>query len=32
VARIYTPKDFEIGRMMDDLLDLAEQHRTAATG
>jgi ethylmalonyl-CoA mutase len=28
VARVYTPKDFEIGRMMDDLLELAEAHRT----
>ena len=28
VARVYTPKDFEIGPMMDDLLRLAESHRT----
>jgi ethylmalonyl-CoA mutase len=27
VARVYTPKDFEIGRMMDDLVGLAESHR-----
>ncbi len=27
VARVYTPKDFEIGRMMDDMLGLAEEHR-----
>jgi (2R)-ethylmalonyl-CoA mutase len=27
VARVYTPKDFEIGRMMDDLLGLAEEYR-----
>ncbi len=29
VARVYTPKDFEIGRMMDDLLTLVEEHRAA---
>jgi len=29
VARVYTPKDFEIGRMMDDLVDLAAGHRAA---
>jgi ethylmalonyl-CoA mutase len=28
VARVYTPKDFEIGRMMDDLVGLAEKHRS----
>jgi (2R)-ethylmalonyl-CoA mutase len=27
VSRVYTPKDFEIGRMMDDLVGLAESHR-----
>ena len=27
VARVYTPKDFEIGRIMDELLELAEEHR-----
>ena len=27
VARVYTPKDFEIGRIMDDMLGLAEVHR-----
>jgi len=32
VARVYTPKDFEIGRMMDDLVDLAAEHRSATTG
>ncbi len=32
VARVYTPKDYEIGRMMDDLLSLAEQHRSAEVG
>ena len=31
VARVYTPKDFEIGRMMDDLAELAERHRAALT-
>ena len=28
VARVYTPKDFEIGPMMDDMLRLAESYRT----
>jgi hypothetical protein len=28
VARVYTPKDFEIGRMMDELVDLAQAHRS----
>ncbi len=32
VARVYTPKDFEIGRIMDDLAELAEKHRAALTG
>ncbi len=27
VSRVYTPKDFEIGPMMDDLLRLAEEYR-----
>jgi len=27
VARVYTPKDFEIGRIMDDMIGLAEEHR-----
>jgi (2R)-ethylmalonyl-CoA mutase len=27
VARVYTPKDFEIGRIMDDMLGLAEEYR-----
>ena len=31
VARVYTPKDFEIGRIMDDLAELAEKHRAALT-
>jgi (2R)-ethylmalonyl-CoA mutase len=30
VAAIYTPKDFEIGRMMTELVGLVEQHREAA--
>jgi ethylmalonyl-CoA mutase len=30
VARVYTPKDFEIGQMMDDMIDLVERHRGAA--
>ncbi|HEY4947287.1 MAG TPA: protein meaA [Acidimicrobiales bacterium] len=29
VARVYTPKDFEIGQIMDDMVGLAEQHRGA---
>ena len=29
VASVYTPKDFELGQIMDDLLDLAESHRAA---
>jgi hypothetical protein len=29
---VYTPKDFEIGQMMDDMIDLVEQHRAAAVG
>ena len=32
VARVYTPKDFEIGRMMEDMVDLVERHRAAAVG
>ncbi len=32
VARVYTPKDFEIGQMMEDLIDLVEHHRAAAVG
>jgi (2R)-ethylmalonyl-CoA mutase len=32
VARVYTPKDFEIGQMMDDMIDLVEQHRAASVG
>ena len=32
VARVYTPKDFEIGQMMEDMVDLVERHRAAAVG
>jgi (2R)-ethylmalonyl-CoA mutase len=32
VARVYTPKDFEIGQMMADMIDLVEQHRAASVG
>ena len=30
VARVYTPKDFAIGQMMEDLIDLVERHRAAS--
>ena len=29
VRAIYTPKDFELARIMDDIADLAEEHRAA---
>jgi len=29
VARVYTPKDYEIGQIMDDMLTLAEAHRAS---
>jgi (2R)-ethylmalonyl-CoA mutase len=29
VAAVYTPKDFELSRIVDDLLSLAEAHRAA---
>ena len=32
VARVYTPKDFEIGQIMDDMLGLAEEYRASAGG
>jgi len=32
VARVYTPKDFEIGQMMADMIDLVEHHRAASVG
>jgi (2R)-ethylmalonyl-CoA mutase len=30
VARVYTPKDFELARIMDDIASLAEHHRAPA--
>ena len=30
VARVYTPKDFAIGQMMEDMIDLVEEHRGAS--
>lgn len=30
VARVYTPKDFELGRIVEDLLGLVERHREDA--
>jgi (2R)-ethylmalonyl-CoA mutase len=30
IARVYTPKDFEIGQMMEDMIDLVEHHRAAS--
>ncbi|MGA2835791.1 MAG: protein meaA [Acidimicrobiales bacterium] len=32
VARVYTPKDFELGQMMEDMIDLVEHHRAASVG
>lgn len=32
VARVYTPKDFEIGQMMDDMISLVETYRAASVG
>ncbi len=32
VARVFTPKDYEIERIMEDIADLAEQRRAALTG
>ena len=32
VARVYTPKDFEIGQMMEDMIDLVEKYRAASVG
>ncbi len=32
VSRVYTPKDFELGQMMDDMLGLAEEHRATPVG
>jgi hypothetical protein len=30
VARVYTPKDFEITRIMGDIVDLVAEHHAAA--
>jgi hypothetical protein len=30
VAAVYTPKDFELVRIMGELVDLVERHRSAA--
>ena len=30
VAAVYTPKDYELAEIMDDLVDLAEQRRSAS--
>ena len=30
VAAVYTPKDFELGRIMDDIATLVEAHRAAS--
>ncbi len=32
VAAVYTPKDFELGRIVDELLTLAERHRGGVAG
>jgi (2R)-ethylmalonyl-CoA mutase len=32
VARVYTPKDFAIGQMMEDMIDLVEEYRAASVG
>jgi (2R)-ethylmalonyl-CoA mutase len=32
VAAVYTPKDFELARIMDDIVSLTERHRAAAPG
>jgi (2R)-ethylmalonyl-CoA mutase len=32
VSRVYTPKDFELGQMMEDMIDLVEHHRAASVG
>jgi ethylmalonyl-CoA mutase len=31
IARVYTPKDFELARIMRDIADLAATHRSAPT-
>ena len=30
IAAVYTPKDFQLGRIMDDIARLAEEHRRVA--
>ena len=30
IARVYTPKDFEVTRIMDDIVDLVAEHHGAA--
>jgi (2R)-ethylmalonyl-CoA mutase len=32
VAAVYTPKDFELARLMNDIVDLAESHRSLVPG
>ncbi len=32
VARVYTPKDFEISRIMGDIVDLVAEHHGVAAG
>jgi (2R)-ethylmalonyl-CoA mutase len=31
VARVYTPKDFEVSRIMGDIVELVAEHHAAAT-
>jgi (2R)-ethylmalonyl-CoA mutase len=32
VSAVYTPKDFELARIMDDITELASSHRTLVAG
>jgi (2R)-ethylmalonyl-CoA mutase len=32
IAAVYTPKDFELTRLMNDIVDLAESHRSSSSG
>ena len=32
VTAVYTPKDFQLGRIMDELVTLVERHRNASQG
>ena len=32
IAAVYTPKDFELGRIMAEIVDIVEQHRAASGG